>query len=292
MNIKEHIFDTGTVKINYAEIPSSGVPLVLLHGGNARWQAFGSILEDLVDWHVYAPDFRGHGKSGWVPSCYRLQDYMDDIISLLRKQIQVPALLFGHSLGGIIALMVAAQYTEGVRAVVVGDAPLSRQSWWEALQPTLERLAAWRELCGGQQSISQIVNILRDSPVEGPGKSEPVPMRQLMGEESPFYDWMATSLYQGDPDMLTAILERFDVTSQGYEMKLILPAIRSPVLLLQADPKAGGVMNDEEIEIAWPLLARPSHVRLDGVSHVLHNENKEPVIAALKSFFYTVRDNG
>jgi len=290
MDIREHTFDTGTVIINYAEIPSSGTPLVLLHGGNARWQAFGSILAELADWHIYAPDFRGHGKSGWVPNRYRLQDYTDDIVVLLRAKIQAPVHLFGHSLGGIVALMVASQYPKGVRALAVGDAPLSRQTWRAALMPTLDRLAAWRDLCGGQKSISQIIDILKDSPEEVPGTSEPVPMRAVMGEESPFYDWMATSLYQEDPDMLTAILERFDITADGYEINIVLPAIQCPVLLLQADPDAGGVMTDMEIEQAMPLLSQPSHIRLDGVNHVLHNDRKEPVVEALKAFLQTEQD--
>ena len=286
MDIKEHTFDTGTVIINYAEILSFGVPLVLLPGGNARWQAFGSILTELADWHIYAPDFRGHGKSGWVPNGYRLQDYTGDIIALLREKVQTPAYLFGHSLGGIVALMVASQYPAGVRAVVVGDAPLSRETWREALMPGLDRLAAWRDLCGGQKSISQIVELLKDSPVETPGRSKSVAMRVVMGEESPFYDWFATSLYQGDPDLLTAIIENFEATAAGYEMNIVLPAIRCPVLLLQADPDAGGLMTDIEIEQAMSLLVRPSHLRLEGVSHVLHNDRKEPVVSALKSFFY------
>ena len=290
MNIEEHTFDTGIVTINYAEIPSHGLPLVLLHGGNARWQAFGSILSELANWHIFAPDFRGHGTSGWVPNSYGLQDYIDDIIALLRERIQIPAYLFGHSLGGIVALMVASQYPQGVRAVVVGDAPLSRQTWWDALLPSLDRLRAWRNMCGGQKSINEMIEFLKDSPIEESGKSEPVLMRDVIGEESPIYESLATNFYQCDPDMLTAILERFDSTARGYEMNTLLPAIQCPVLLLQADPNAGGVMTDMEIQQAWPLLVQPSHVRLDGVSHVLHNERKEPVVTALKTFLDANQD--
>lgn len=38
MEIRESAFDTGAVILNYAEVPSRGTPLVLLHGGNARWR--------------------------------------------------------------------------------------------------------------------------------------------------------------------------------------------------------------------------------------------------------------
>ncbi|HLO33110.1 MAG TPA: alpha/beta hydrolase [Anaerolineales bacterium] len=285
MDIKEYDFDTGLIIINYAEIPSSGIPLVLLHGGNARWQAFGSILAELTDWHIYAPDFRGHGKSGRVPNSYRLQDYTDDIIAFLRETVHKPAYLFGHSLGGIVGLMVAAQYPTGISALVVGDAPLSSQTWRAALMPTLDRLAAWRDLSGGQKSIKQVIDILKDSPMEVPGKSEPATMREMMGDDSPFYEWLATSLYQSDPDMLTAIIERFDATAAGYEMNVVLPAIQCPVLLLQADPNAGGLMTDAEVEQALQFLARPIHMRLEEMSHVLHNDRKEPVVSALKDFF-------
>ena len=58
--IRENTFDTGIVRINYAEISCSSTPLVLLHGGANRWQSLNKILSDLAaTWHVYAPDLRG-----------------------------------------------------------------------------------------------------------------------------------------------------------------------------------------------------------------------------------------
>ena len=69
--MKETAFDTGKVRINYAEGPSSGPPLVLLHGGSAWWQDFTPIIPDLAShWHLFAPDLRGHGKSGRVAWSY------------------------------------------------------------------------------------------------------------------------------------------------------------------------------------------------------------------------------
>lgn len=195
MNIQQKICDTGTAKLNYAEISSSNAPLILLHGGSARWQAFESILPELAaSFHIYAPDFRGHGKSAWVPGTYRLQDYADDTIAFLQQCLSEPVFLFGHSLGGIIALMVAAQYSAGVRAVVVGDAPLSSATWREELHGSRDRLAAWRDLSGGQKSVQELVDILKDSPVELPGQDAPVPLREVMGEDSPVFEWLATNM--------------------------------------------------------------------------------------------------
>ena len=287
MEIQEHVFHTGAVALNYAEVIAPGAPLVLLHGGNARWQAFESIADDLAAWHLYLPDLRGHGKSAWATGNYRLQDYAEDVIAFLREVVRNPAYIFGHSLGGMVALLAAAQFPAGARAVAVGDAPLTRLSWQTALPQGLDRIIAWRDLSGGQQPLEAVIEMLKNAPQEVPGQSEPVPMREVYGEDHGVFSWLATNLVQSDPDLLTAIIERYEDTVAGYEMESVLPAIQCPVLLLQADPEAGGLMTDAEVAQALPLLARASHVRLEGVSHVLHNERKEPVVTALQEFILT-----
>src|SRR6266567_3422376 len=106
-------------ELNYAEGASSGPPLVLLHGGSARWQSVLPLLPELSQhWHIYAPDLRGHGKSGSVPGGYRLLDYTADIEAFLKQVVKEPAVLFGHSLGGHIAIMVAAWYPHRIRALI------------------------------------------------------------------------------------------------------------------------------------------------------------------------------
>jgi pimeloyl-ACP methyl ester carboxylesterase len=287
--IKEKTLEAGLVTINYAETPSAGTPLVLLHGGSATWQSFESIMAELAArWHIYAPDFRGHGKSSWAPGTYRLQDYASDILTFLRECVKEPVHLFGHSLGGIVALLVAAQYSEGVRAVAVGDAPLTSETWRAVLELHRERALAWRDLAGGQKSYEEVIEELKDAPIEVPGRPGTVPMREVVGEDAPVYAWVANNLLQNDPDMHTALYDRYKITAAGYEMTSVLPAIHCPVLLLQADPETGGLMTDREVELALPLLAQPRHVRLSGISHVLHNERKEPVLEALIGFFATM----
>jgi pimeloyl-ACP methyl ester carboxylesterase len=284
--IRENTFDAGIVTLNYAEIISAGTPLVLLHGGSARWQSFDNILADLAaTWHIYAPDFRGHGRSTWVPGTYRLQDYAEDTIAFLQHCLKEPAYIFGHSLGGMVALVVAAQYSDGVRAVAVGDAPLTSQTWQATFHQGRERVSAWRDLAGGQKPFEEVIEALKNSPIEVPGRMGSVPMREVMGENASVYTWLATNLQQNDPDMLTALLDRYETTMAAYEMNSIFPGIQCPVLLLQADPAFGGMMTDREVDLALPLLSRSRHILLHGISHVFHNERKEPIVQALKDFF-------
>lgn len=163
--------------MNYAELPGSGPPLLLLHGGSARWQTFKAILPELAaSYHIYAPDLRGHGKSHWQPGSYRLQDYADDIAAFLQARVEQPAFIFGHSLGGMIALLVSARLPDFVRAVAVGDSPLSAAHWRAHLAATHEQLVAWRDLAGGQKTLPELIAILKDMPMKFPGRREPVPM--------------------------------------------------------------------------------------------------------------------
>jgi pimeloyl-ACP methyl ester carboxylesterase len=100
--------------------------LVLLHGGAGSWRSGATLLEALVEqWQVFAPDFRGHGASEHVPGRYDLWDYVGDTLAFLEQVVVSPAVLYGHSLGGEVALMVAAARPDLVKAVINGDAPLS-----------------------------------------------------------------------------------------------------------------------------------------------------------------------
>jgi pimeloyl-ACP methyl ester carboxylesterase len=291
MQIKEQAFDTGVVTLNYAEGPVTGPSLVLLHGGNARWQFFDAVLPELTEkWHLYIPDLRGQGKSGRVPGRYRLQDYTEDTISFLRNCVGEPAHLFGVSLGGIIALMVAAQAPDLVLSVVVGDSPLTGKTWLAALDQTRDKLASWRKLAGGRLSIPEIIERLKDAPVEVSFQAPLIPMREAFGEDSPVYAWLADNLYQTDPDFFAALLDDAETTAAGYDMETLFPKIECPVLLLQADPKNGGALTDAEVARGLQLLAPVRHVRLEGISHTLFNEphGKEPVLQAITEFLISV----
>ena len=91
MDLRQALFQTDRVLLNYAEGPPTGPAFVLLHGGAARWQYGEALLEILVNgWHVYAPDFRGHGHSGRVPGVYSLREYVRDTAASSRALCKNP----------------------------------------------------------------------------------------------------------------------------------------------------------------------------------------------------------
>ena len=244
---REAKFNAGKVMLNYAESPAEGTPLVMLHGGSGRWQLYSGMLAGLAErCHVYAPDLRGHGMSGWVPWGYTIRDYVEDIGAFLRE-VSGPAVLMGHSLGGIIAVATAKACPDLVLALIVGDAPLDAATWGRLMRNQRSKSAAWRALSGGSRSVEEIERFLGDAPE---GNST---LREIWGEGSPVIHELAERLYTHDPDMLGMLIEDYEHVAAGYDMETVLPAIHCPVLLVQADPAVGGALTDEEVLRALPL---------------------------------------
>jgi len=279
------------VELNYAEGPPAGEPFVLLHGGSARWQYGETLLEGLADrWHVFAPDLRGHGRSGHVASGYRVRDYVDDIAEFLTSVVAEPAVVFGHSRGGQVAVMVAAEHPELVRALIVGDAPLSPDLSATERPDHRAQNQLWQQLAGRPES--EIEAALREMPVLEPGEARPRPAREVMGDDSPWFAFQAEALHLLDPRTLTELLAGPEELLVGYEPEVLLPAIECPVLLLQADPGLGAVLTDDDVELGLRLIRRASHVRLDGLDHALHGrlDQTQRVLDAIGPFLQRLSD--
>jgi pimeloyl-ACP methyl ester carboxylesterase len=284
---EERTFDANGVAINYAVFNEAGgrPPLVLLHGGSGRWQYSNAIIPALAErWRLYAPDMRGHGKSDWTPGGYDMEGFADDIEAFLLDVVGEPVVLYGHSLGGQVAVQTAARRPGMVRGLIIGDAPFDRARLKKAIEAERPRLQLMRDLSGPGLPVEEIRERLLDVPVVGP--SGPVPARKLFGEDSPWFDGTAETLRRHDPAMLDAVLE-FDRMHEPYDSERLLPRIECPTLILQADPELGG-MSDEEVARGLALLRDGRAVKLVGMSHALFHPDPEPALRAILEFVETL----
>ena len=279
--IEERSFDTGTLTLNYG-VAGVGEPVLLLHGGSARWQHLDHLVRGLADrWTVYAPDMRGHGRSGHTPGRYRLIDYADDIVAFLEHI--GPAFVFGHSLGGQVATVAAARRPDLFRALAIGDTPLSLETLPAALRPNRPMLLAWRDLAASDRSREEVATILREQRVEFEGRSGRA--GDLMPKDSTWFDFMAGCLHDVDPTMLDAVIE-FDEMHAGFVADRLLPAITCPILLIQADPAHGGALGDDDVALARVL--RPD-LRVARIARVGHSAYPWKIEAVLREFFTLTR---
>ena len=92
--------------------------VLLLHGGRDQsrsWDPFVDRMDQSL--HFVAADLRGHGDSGWSPEGnYGITDLTADIGEVLQS-LPGRVAIVAHSLGGNIALRLAAMFPEKVQAV-------------------------------------------------------------------------------------------------------------------------------------------------------------------------------
>ena len=114
--------EAGSVTLHYLDWGNTGdIPMVLVHGmcGHAHtWDIFANSIRQ--HFHVVALDLRGHGESSWSEQ-YRLRDYVADLEFFI-DTLQLPELvIIGHSLGGIISTIYAANNPGRVKRLVIID---------------------------------------------------------------------------------------------------------------------------------------------------------------------------
>src|SRR4029079_11644827 len=122
-------------------------PLLLVHGGRdhcRNWDWVATALRH--DWHVLAPDLRGHGDSQWSPDGnYSTPAYIYDLDQLIHQQELAPVTIVAHSLGGNIAIRYTGVFPEKVRKLVSieGLGPPPKQMAARSSVPIADGMQKW-----------------------------------------------------------------------------------------------------------------------------------------------------
>jgi pimeloyl-ACP methyl ester carboxylesterase len=136
------------LRLHYADWGNaSAPPLILLHERLDHCRTWDWVAEELGrDFHIVAPDLRGHGDSAPSPSgAYTVSAYLCDLTQLIRQLGRSRVSLVGHGLGGEIALIYAGVFPGMVGKLVaiesLGDSPAFEAE--RAELPIAARLASW-----------------------------------------------------------------------------------------------------------------------------------------------------
>ncbi|WP_190169395.1 alpha/beta fold hydrolase [Streptomyces mirabilis] len=104
----------------------SAAPLVLLHALGENSTDWAEVMPALARGRrVYALDLRGHGRSDW-PGEYSLALMRADVLRFLDVLGLGTVDLIGHSMGGIVAYLLAQERPERVSRLVLEDVPVPR----------------------------------------------------------------------------------------------------------------------------------------------------------------------
>jgi pimeloyl-ACP methyl ester carboxylesterase len=126
-------FISQRLRLHYVDWGNPGAPpLILQHGGRDHCRSWDWVAEELAkDWHVIAPDLRGHGDSAWAPDGnYEMNAFVYDFAQLVHTLGHDQVTIVAHSLGGNIASRFTGLYPEKVRRFVniegLGPSPKTR----------------------------------------------------------------------------------------------------------------------------------------------------------------------
>jgi pimeloyl-ACP methyl ester carboxylesterase len=106
--------------------------IVCLHGLGGSALNFGLVAPLLTEGRrVLVPDMLGHGHSyAPAPSESGVDSQLRMLSLLLARETRHPVVLVGHSMGGILAMMHAAQLPETVKGLVLLDPPVPNVTRW------------------------------------------------------------------------------------------------------------------------------------------------------------------
>jgi pimeloyl-ACP methyl ester carboxylesterase len=116
----------GTV-IHVERAGAAGPPVVLVHGSWVDHRQWHGVMPALAArLRVLAYDRRGHSMSERDPRPHLVRDDIDDLAGLIAAHADEPAHVIGNSLGGTIALKLAARRPELFASLIVHEPPLVR----------------------------------------------------------------------------------------------------------------------------------------------------------------------
>ena len=118
-------------------------PIVFIHGmwgTPVVWQPFQSFYQN-AGYEVYAPALRHHDGSDQsleLLGATSISDYVDDLVELISSFNEKPVLI-GHSMGGLLALLLAGK---GLASKAVLLAPAAPAGFWVAYPSVLKTFSA------------------------------------------------------------------------------------------------------------------------------------------------------
>lgn len=114
------------VRLAFDDEGEANPPFVFVHGLACDRRAWRPQVEALSPTHrCISIDLRGRGESQPIPP-FGIERATEDVAGVIRSLALPPVIVAGHSLGGLIALLLNYRHSDLVTGVVIADTPLAR----------------------------------------------------------------------------------------------------------------------------------------------------------------------
>lgn len=278
-------FISQRLRLNYVDWGNPDAPpLLLVHGGRDHARSWDWVAEELRnDWHIIAPDLRGHGDSSWSPDgSYEMSAFVYDMAQLIHQLGLAPVSIIAHSMGGNIATRYAGIFPENVRKLVN----------IEGLGPS-PKMQAERDAIGIQKRFRQWIEDKRNAAGRTPKRYPTIEAAydRMKAENSYLTDEQARHLtvhgisrnedgtWSWKFDNYLNIWAIFDMPRE--DLLSIWQSITCPMLLLYGEKSwASNPEKDGRIE-HFPTA---KVVEYENAGHWLHHDQFDRFMADVKAF--------
>ena len=254
---REGIVALDEVGLHYLEWGEAGTgpDVLLIHGMmsmGVEWDLFARSL--MNDFHVVAPDLRGHGHSARTDS-YQIEDYAADMEQLIdRLELQNPAVV-GHSLGGAIAMRLLGSRDLPFAKLVIVDmsAELAATLRQDLLDEWVDARREWDE-------YHELVEHVAANELSRPDIED---AREYVLNH---FEWTTDG----------ALRERFDTDIFNFDRWVLweeIGRIRTPALLLRGEHSE--ILTLETAARMVEAMPDASLVEMPDTAHSLHVEDPE-----------------
>ena len=276
--------------------------IVFMHGVLRDWRSFYPLLFSLRGRaNLVSFDFRGHGRSDPTPGAYRVINYVEDAVRLI-ESLTNQVILYGHSLGAMVALATAAQIPERIQTTILEDPPFSTMGSRLRGTPLMRYFESVEALVRNETLPEKGSDPLEATQsqaafvVAGEGQT-PFPAANAEARIHRLFDEFSNIAVATRPDgSIIRVRDQRDLVSRrfsaeglakvdpevlvpvtagqwldGYDLDSLLPLIKSKVVLLRADNACGGMLTSDEADhISRGLDGVCEQIYFTGVGHSMH----------------------
>ncbi len=248
----------------YAERLGSGPELVLVHGWGLHGGIWVTLPQRLAQrFRVTVVDLPGHGRSS-IATRMDIEGIADELAMLVEQ----PALWLGWSLGGLVALMLAARHPERVQGLVLVDTTpkfVQGGDWAHGMASEV-----FAEFARGLEQDYRATLLRFLSLQAGAGDAGRALIKQLR-----------TELFQHGEPQLVALRAGLAIL-RDTDLRAMLAGIRAPTLVLHGShdrltPPAAG-------EFLAAQLPQARYQLLRGAGHAPFLSDPAAFAAALEEF--------
>lgn len=155
----------------HVESAGAGAPIVLVHAGVCDSRMWDPQVSDLAaDHRVIRYDLRGYGRSTMPSAPFA---HHEDLAALLERLAIGPAVVIGASYGGEVAVALALEYPERVRALVLANTLAGITEPSAALREGWRAVAAALDRGDLQGAIERETRMWVDGPRRSPAEVDP-----------------------------------------------------------------------------------------------------------------------